>query len=543
MSRLSLAILLLPLACEPSAPPTPAIPASAPWLEDQAHQRGVNFTWHSGAEGGYRMPEIIGGGCALFDMDGDGDLDAYLVQGSRGGNLLLENDGGHFVDTSNGSGAADTGYGMGVAVGDFDGDGDEDLYVTNVGPNLLLRNDGDGRFTDVTASAGVGDAGGGASAAFCDLDADGDLELGARNYLVWAPDLDLACYGPAGARDYCSPRNFLAPARDVVYRNDGDGSFSDMSEVSGIGGRIGTGLGVLCNDYTGDGRIDIFVANDGMADQLWRNNGDWTFTDVAPEYGCALDDEGRAKAGMGVASTDYDHDGDLDILVCNLSGESDSVFRNDGAWFTDVTAETGIRAATRHATRFGLGWVDLDNDGHLDLYEANGRVQRLGEAEVDDPYAEANHLLIGDGGTWRPHPLAGGTLARSVHTSRGAAFGDVDGDGGVDVLVVNRDAPAYLLMNVVPRRGNWLALDVREASGRVALGAVVTLSVGNHTMAIPVAAAWSYLASNDATIHVGLGTAEAATDIRVRWADGAIEALGTRTAGATHVLQRSLASP
>ena len=335
------------------------------WLEDTASNTGIDFEWISGAQGEYNMPEIIGGGGALFDFDNDGDLDIYLVQGGYldndafESNQLYRNDGESFTNISSESGTDDVGYGMGVATGDFNNDGFVDLFVSNVGKNTLLRNNGDGTFIDVTDEAGVGDDGWGASAAFVDIDRDGDLDLYVVNYLIWKQGLKLTCYNSKGVHDYCSPVNYMAPARDLVYRNNGDGTFTDLSRFAGLGSQFGTGLGILCNDYTGDGLIDIFVANDGMADHLWRNNGNWTFTDVAPLRGCALDDEGRAKAGMGVTSEDFDHDGDFDIIVCNLFGESDSLYRNDGDYFTDVTSTVGLRTATRHATRFGLGWVDL----------------------------------------------------------------------------------------------------------------------------------------------------------------------------------------
>ena len=245
---------------------------------------------------------------------------------------------------------------------DYNNDGFVDLYVTNVGPNVLLKNNGDGTFSDVTEIAGVGDEGWGASTVFADFDQDGDLDLYVINYLVWSYGLELTCYNEKGLQDYCSPTNYMAPARDTLYQNNGDGTFTDVSESAGLGSRFGTGLGVLCQDYTGDGLVDIFVANDGMPDQLWLNKGDFTFVDVAPLRGCALDDEGIAKAGMGVTTDDFDFDGDFDIIVCNLTGESDSLYRNDGEFFTDVTAKHGIRTSTRHATRFGLGLVDFDND-------------------------------------------------------------------------------------------------------------------------------------------------------------------------------------
>ena len=422
-----LPLLLLLVHCTGSSPEKPNA-SNGPdeiWFTDNSEVLGNELVWVSGDTGEFYMPEIIGGGASLFDFDNDGDVDIYFVNGgtigssNAVGNILLENLGESFIDITAKSNAGDTGYGMGVTAGDYDNDGFQDLYITNVGKNILLHNNGDGSFSDVTDVAGVGDDGWGASTAFVDVDVDGDLDLFVVNYLMWEHGLVLDCYNAKGSKDYCSPTNYMAPARDTLYRNNGDGTFTDMSLSAGFATQTGTGLGVLCNDYTGDGRIDIFVANDGMADQLWMNNGDWTFTDVAPLRGCALDEEGKAKAGMGVASEDYDNDGDFDILVCNLFGESDSLYRNDGDFFTDVTAQHGIRTSTRHATRFGLGLVDFNNDGFLDMYEANGRVQQIGDLNTADPFAEPNHFLVGDGRSWKPIQVQENP---EVHTSRAAGL-------------------------------------------------------------------------------------------------------------------------
>jgi enediyne biosynthesis protein E4 len=510
------------------------------WLEDQALERGVDLTWISGDTGKFNMPEIIGGGAAFIDFDNDGDLDIYFVQGGhfdsnkQERNVLLRNDDGVFVDVTEKSGAGDTGYGMGVAIGDVNNDSYADIYVTNVGANVLLVNNRDGTFTDATLKAGVGDDGWGASAVFADFDADGDLDIYAINYLVWAHGLKLDCYNAKGTLDYCSPTNYMAPAKDLLYRNNGDGTFTNMSESAGIGTRTGTGLGVLCNDYTGDGKLDIFVANDGMADQLWQNNGNWSFTDVAPLYGCALDDEGRAKAGMGVTTDDFDNDGDFDILVCNLTGESDSLYQNEGNFFIDVTARKGIRTSTRHATRFGLGWVDFNNDGYLDLYEANGRVQMIGTALTEDPFAEGNFLLQGSSSKWS---RIEGVRNPKIHTSRSAIFGDVNNDGGVDILVVNRDAPAYLLMNVHPDKSKSATFRVLDSNGRDALGAVFSATVHGKTITHPVQSAWSYMASNDPRVHVGLAETKELTDVTVRWIDGTITNFGNFPSG-FHTLRK-----
>jgi hypothetical protein len=547
--------------CERSTPARPGDvvatgdgAAGPPWFEECAAPRGLVFRHESGHGDAFLMPEIMAGGAALVDVDGDGDLDAYLVQSGRivdppdrrPPNRLFRNDGaGRFEDVTDASGADDRGYGMGVATGDYDNDGDVDLYVTNVGPNTLLRNDGAGRFENVTAVAGVGDDGFGASATFLDYDGDGDLDLVTVNYLAWSRETELVCYNKMGAPDYCDPQNYAAPARDVLYRNDGDGTFTDVTEAAGLGRSIGTGLGVIAADFDGDGRVDVFVANDGMRDHLWMNRGDGTFVDEALYSGCAVDVEGQATASVGGTGADIDDAGDPDLLVCNLGGESDSLFRNEGGHFADVTVVAGLGSASRPLTRFGMAWMDFDNDGMLDLYQANGRVMMQSDSfRDDDPYAEPNLLFRGTGpGRFEEVRPRGGTATTLVATSRGAAFGDVDGDGGVDVLVVNRDAPAHLLRNVAPDRGAWLGLRVVDERGRDAIGATVSLLRGDRRVTRTVRTGYSYCAANDARVHVGLGAAAAAADVVVRWPDGTEESFGDLDAGGVVTLARGAGTP
>jgi hypothetical protein len=258
--------------------------------------------------------------------------------------------------------------------------------------------------------------------------------------------------------------------------------------------------------------------------------------------GCALDDEGKAKAGMGVDTTDIDDDGDLDIIVCNLIGESDSLFRNDGEYFVDITGRTGIRAKSRHNTRFGLGWIDFDNDAWLDLYEAAGAVTRLPAPEGVDPYAQEDMLLRGRPGLqFKPVTPVGGTAETISLTSRAAAFGDLDGDGGVDIVVVNRDAPANLYRNLASTRGHWIRLNVLNDAGMPAIGALVSGSLGNRTITRPVRRAYSYMSSNEPTVHIGLGEREALDQVQVTWPDGTVTAHGRLAAGAIHELRKTQA--
>ncbi len=513
---------------------TPA--AGAPWFEDVAAAAGLAFVHRSGHEGTtYRLPEIMGGGAALFDMDGDGDLDALLVQSGILGaddpgprHRLFRNDGrGRFADATAGSGVDVAGYGMGVATGDVDNDGDLDVYLTNLGGNVLLRNDGRGVFTNVTARAGVAASGWSTSATFFDADADGDLDLFVTRYIAWEPARERQCFSLTGRVDFCSPKNYDAPTSDVLFLNDGQGVFRDVSAAAGLTAARGNGLGVVADDVNGDGRLDLFVANDGTPNHLWINQGGARFIDAALARGVAIDQDGAPKAGMGVHAADVDDDGDNDLLVMNLDSESDSFFRNDGAFFVDATTMVGLRVASRRFTRFGMAMIDFDNDGRLDLYEANGRVGLQGETFSNDPYAEPNLLFRGVAGAKFEEVMPrGGTTAPLVATSRGAAFGDIDNDGDVDVLVANRDAAPSLLRNVVASRGHWAQFAVKTAQGRDALGARLTVTAGGRTWLRDVRSGYSYLAANDPRVHVGVGAATAIETVDVTWPGGAVERFG-----------------
>ncbi len=520
------------------------------WFNESAMERGIDFTFQSGHSRRHLMPEIMAGGAALFDMDNDGDLDAYLVQGgkleaeegTRPGNQLYRNRGdGRFDNVTPESGAAHRGYGMGVASGDYDNDGDTDLYVTNVGPNVLLRNENNGRFADVTAAAQVGDESWGASAAFVDYDADGDLDLFATNYVDWSMEIERDCPNPLGEPDYCYPLEYDAPTADLLYRNNGDGTFVDVSADAGLSTASGNGLGVVCGDFDGDSRPDIFVANDSNLDHLWLNQGNGTFVDQALLRGCALDESGKAKAGMGVSAIDIDDDSTLDLLVVNLRRQTDSFFLNRGEYFTDATAAVGLVWDRGVFTRFGVGILDFDNDGLLDLYLANGSIGDISKLarHSSDRFAEPNLLFRGkSGGRFEEVVPRGGTEELLVATSRAAAFGDVDNDGGVDVLVVNRDAPAYLLHNLAAASGNWMIIQVLNEHGSDALGAVTTLQVAGTRKTREVRTAYSYLAANDPRIHLGLGREEVVSEVAVRWPDGHVESFGDFAANQIVTLRR-----
>ena len=519
------------------SPITPASPGGPPWFEEVAAARGITFKHKAGHETRHLLPEIMGGGAALFDMEGDGDLDLLLVQSGRisapsgtpAGHRLYRNRGdGTFEDTSDASGlSAVPGYGMGAATGDYDSDGDVDVYITGLGANVLLQNNGKGVFVDVTKAAAVGGSGWSTSATFVDIDADGHLDLFVTRYLDWSLAAERECYSLTGGVDYCSPKNYDAPTTDLLFRNNGNGAFIDISRAAGLGAAVGNGLGVIADDVNGDGRIDLFVANDGTPNHLWINLGNLRFAESALLSGVAIDQDGAPKAGMGVDAADVDDDGDNDLIVMNLDTESDSFFRNEGRFFVDDTTNVGLRVASRRFTRFGVAFLDFDNDGRLDLYEASGRVGLQAEVFAADPYAEPNLLFRGlASGRFAEVSPRGGTATALIATSRAAAFGDLDNDGGIDVVVGNRDAAPHVLRNVAPARGHWLLLRVRERQGRDAIGATLSIEAGTRVRRRDVRTGYSYLAANDPRVHVGLGEVTRVESVTVRWVDGTRERFG-----------------
>ena len=390
--------LSLLLACSPQV-------EEEVWFVDEAAERGIRFEHVSGFMDRPYLPEIMGGGVALIDVEGDGDLDIYFVQsgwhlGSEPEpanippNELYLNDGkGQFTRVSTEELPKQVAYGMGVTTGDYDNDGDTDLYITNLGENALLQNDGRGGFEDITIAAGVSDPAWSTAATFSDFDVDGDLDLFVVNNLKWSAETEIDCYS-RGIPTYCLPTNYQAPARDSIFRNNGDGTFTNVSKEVGIELAYGNGLGTVPADFDGNGFLDLFVANDTMVNQLWLNQGNWRFVNRAVQWACAVDNHGFAKAGMGVDAIDLDDDLDQDVLVVNLEGQSDSVYVNQGSYFRDQTSHVGLGAGSRRFTRFGIALADFDNDSVVDLLEANGKVDGDPKNEKDE-FAEPNILFKG----------------------------------------------------------------------------------------------------------------------------------------------------
>jgi enediyne biosynthesis protein E4 len=520
------------------------------WFVDRAQTAGIDFTYFNGMSGQFYFPEMLGGGVALFDYDNDGDLDIYFAQGrmlgaepSRGGapaaskalggrlfrnDLTIQPDGTrtlHFTDVTERSGIKATDYGMGVAAADFNNDGCVDLYLTNFGPNRLYRNNCDGTFTDVSSSSGVDDPEWSVSASFVDYDRDGWLDLYVGNYVHYTLDIDQRCTGLTGQRDYCTPTVYTART-DRLYHNERNGTFKDVTAHALVGGTFGPALGVSTADFNGDGWPDIYVANDGKPNLLWINQRNGTFKNMGLLSGTALSGDGRPKGSMGVDAADFDNDGDDDLFMTQLPAEGNNLYVNDGTGlFEDRSNASGLGPLSMGYTGFGTAWFDFDNDGWLDLFAANGSIEaQKARLSTPFPYDERSLLFrnLGNGRFSDVSAQAGGIFQEPC-VCRGAAFGDIDNDGDVDVVVSNMKGPARLLINNVGNRHHWIGVRLSGPKRDMVGAKIQVMRPAGPTLWRRARADGSYGSANDPRVLVGLGDSTEAPTVRVVWPNGAVE--------------------
>jgi enediyne biosynthesis protein E4 len=524
-------------------------------LTDVTPSTGIAFRHTDGSSGQRYIVEYVSAGLAVFDYDGDGDEDIYFLSGSAlpgskqdlaPTNALYRNDGQwRFTDVTEEAGVGDSGHGLGVAAGDHDSDGDLDLYLNNFGQNVLYRNNGNGTFTDVTSEAGVGNGNRvGAGTSFLDIDGDGDLDLYVSNYVKFSFD-DHIHHSMKGVSSYPSPLDF-APTSDILYRNNGDGTFADVSFESGIGRHAGSGMGMTCADYDNDGDTDIFVGNDVMANFLFQNDGGGNFTEVGSLSGFAYDIGGIPHGSMGVACGDYDRDGWLDFCVTSFRGELATLYQNLGiGCFDDVTRLAGSLQVTQPYVTWGNGFVDLDNDGDLDLFIACGDLDDNAALRDDTAMYRTKNLVLENtgGGQFVNVSDAAGDGMAAEHSSRGAGFGDLDNDGDLDAVILNsRDAPT-LLRNDTKLDHHWIQFRLQGLTNRNGVGARVRVVAGELSQIAEVHCGRGYQGDWGKRLHFGLGEESRVDRVEVRWIGGATETFGQMEVDTLHVLREGSGSP
>ena len=508
-------------------------PAAARTFTDATAAAGIRFKHNSGAFGKKYLPETMGSGVAFLDADGDGWQDLLFAQSKnwpeRKGApslpaLYRNNRNGTFTDVTGASGLAVEMYGLGVTAADYDNDGDTDVYLTALGPNRLFRNGGAGRFEDVTVRAGVGDPGFSSSALWFDYDRDGRLDLFVANYVDWSIEKDLFCTLDGRSKSYCTPETYKGQS-PTLYRNKGDGTFENATKRAGLFDPANKMLGVALIDYDEDGWMDVFGANDTQPNRLYRNKGDGTFTDVALAAGVAFNDAGVARAGMGVDTADYDGSGRSSILIGNFSNEMMALYSNEGnGLFIDKAPGSTIGKASQLSLSFACFFFDYDLDGLLDIFAANGHVADDIEAvQRNVTYAQAPHLFRNVGK--KKFDLASGSVGaafRQPVVGRGAAYGDYDNDGDLDLVTTANNGPARLLRN--DGGGNaMLRVTALTATGRPAIGAKIRLDVGGARRTAMVKTGSSYLSQSELPVTFGLGPMRSVSKIDITWPNGKSE--------------------
>ena len=515
---------------------------------DATADAGITFQHVDGRTGEKFLIETLGSGALFFDFDADTHLDLYIVnatsipppdaeqtsQTQLPRNILYQNNGdGTFTDITDKAGVGDTGYGVGCAAADINNDGYPEIYVTNYGRNTLYQNNGDGTFTDITQQAGVGDERWGTSCAFLDHDGDGDVDLYIVNYMKFAIT-ENRWWETRGIRTYCSPTDQIAGSHfvgepDILYRNNGDGTFTDVTEASGISHRA-LGLAVAVGDYDNDGYPDIHIANDMEADRLYHNNGDGTFTEIADLTGTGYDGNGFPGSGMGSAFGDYDNDGYLDLVVSNASSLPVLLYQNESAaFFTDVSFTAGIGAVTLPYFKWAVEFLDYDNDGYLDLFVANGHLQENIALFSDSTYPQSDllfHNTRRQDSTYHFINASAevGLTQLPKMVSRGAAFGDYDNDGDIDIFLNNSNQPAILLRNDGGDSNHWLTIQpIGTQSNTSGIGTKVIVKIGDLSLYKEVRSGASYLSQSDLRVHFGLGKQTAIDTLEIRWQSGHIE--------------------
>ena len=520
-------------------------------FRDSARESGLDFLHENGAFGKKWLPETMGSGVAFLDYDNDGDQDLFLVNGRswpghptgrRATQALFQNDGkGHFRDVTRQAGLDLEYYGMGVAVGDVNNDGAVDLYLTGLGRNHLFLNRGDGTFSDATISSGLGSSGWGTSAAFLDYDRDGDLDLFVCNYVKWTPQTDLFCTLDGKHKSYCTPESYQGEP-DRLYRNDGQGRFTDVSEAAGILKGKGKSLGVAVLDYNEDGWVDIAVANDTQPNLLFKNLGNGTFQEVGVETGMAYSESGVARGAMGIDAADYLNRGSDSLLIGNFSNQMLALYHNAGEVFIDKAPSSTLGQASLLFLAFGLFFFDYDLDGNVDILVANGHVENDIQAVQEQvSYAERPLLFqnLGNGNFEEVRTRSGEGLAKPV-VGRGAAYADVDGDGDLDAVIsVNHGRPLLLLNGGTGGRHHFLRLTaVGTRSNRSGIGAKFLVKTGNRSQKRWVKSGSSYCSQSELPVTVGLGDARAADEVEVIWPDGSRESLGRLEGDRAYVVKQ-----